>query len=391
MRTISDAERRTRLMTRHGLTPEHRPRSVEEAVEQVVALHATEPHTVYLSLAARVPGLTVADVDRALYQQRTVVKQLAMRRTLWACPRDLLPALWGSASARVALQQEKRVAKEVEDHDIAADGSAWLARAEAAVLARLAGGEEVSATQLRAELVELEGRTRADPDKRHATSQPVGRHVLTVLGARGLVLRGHNAGHWRTNRNAWVSAPAWLGEAPAPLGESEGYAELVRRWLARFGPGTEADLVWWLGATRGAVRRALADVGAVTVGLESGAEGWVLADDEDPVEPVAPAAALLPVLDPTTMGWRDRDFHLHRDHTAHLFDVNGNAGTTAWWDGRVVGCWVQHDDEVEVRLCEDVGAHASAALEAEAQRLSAWLGDVVISSVYKSPLMKQRA
>ena len=70
----------------------------------MTVLHATEPATVYLSLHARVDGLTRADVDRALYDERTLVKQLAMRRTLFVFPRDLLPAAWGSASARVAAQ-----------------------------------------------------------------------------------------------------------------------------------------------------------------------------------------------------------------------------------------------------------------------------------------------
>ena len=153
-------------------------------------------------------------------------------------------------------------------------------------------------------------------------------------------------------------------------------------------PGTEADLVWWLGATKAAVRRALADVGAVEVALEHGGTGWLLAEDEAPAPEVPPAAALLPVLDPATMGWRDRDFHLDPGHTAYLFDTNGNGGATAWWDGRIVGAWVQDAGEVRVLLREDVGAEARAALDAEAERLATWLGDVVVASVYKSPLMK---
>ena len=84
-----------------------------------------------------------------------------------------------------------------------------------------------------------------------------------------------------------------------------------------------------------------------------------------------PWAALLPVLDPTTMGWKQRDFYLAADDVPHLFDSNGNAGTTAWWDGRVVGCWVQDDDGVvSVVLRRDIGAEGSGALEAEAERLT---------------------
>ena len=86
--------------------------------------------------------------------------------------------------------------------------------------------------------------------------------------------------------------------------------------------------------------------------LDGGGTGWVLPDDVEPVDDVEPWAALLPVLDPTVMGWKERDFYLG-PHAPHLFDSNGNAGTTAWWDGRIVGCWVQDDaGVVEVRPLE---------------------------------------
>lgn len=388
MRTITDRERRHRLMARHGLAEGHRPTTIDEAVRRLVVLHATEAPSVHLSLAARVPGVVPEDVERALYDDRTLVKQLAMRRTLFGFPRDLLPAAWGSASARIVGPQERAIAKEVVQHGVADDGEAWLARAEAAVLDRLADGSALTARQLREELPEIEGRTQADPTRTWAVAQSFAPRVLTLLGSRGRLMRAGNEGHWRTSRPTWARTEHWLGEVPQPLDEQAGYAELVRRWLEQFGPGTEADLVWWLGATKAAVRRALVDVDAVEVVLESGEPAWVVPGDEDVAPEVAPAAALLPVLDPTTMGWRGRDWYLPPHHTPYLFDSNGNGGTTAWWDGRIVGAWVQDAGEVRVLLQEDVGAEATAALEAKAAELADWLGDVVISSVYKSALMK---
>jgi hypothetical protein len=103
---------------------------------------------------------------------------------------------------------------------------------------------------------------------------------------------------------------------------------------------------------------------------------------------VEPWAALLPVLDPTVMGWKQRDFYLG-DHAPHLFDRNGNAGTTAWWDGRIVGCWVQDDAGVVRRVRSvDVGADGRAALAAEAERLTRWLDGIRIGSVYQSLQMR---
>lgn len=389
MQTISDAERRARIALRHGLAPAHRFDSVEAVTRAMTVLHATEAATVHLAVAARSEGVTPEDVETSLYDDRSVVKQLAMRRTLFVLPRDLLPAAWGSASARVATSERKRIAKAIAGAGIAADGEAWLDAARDATLARLAAGPATT-SELRAQVPELAGMIGGDTDKPWDRPVPVAPWVLTHLGLDGVALRGRNAGHWRLNKPSWVRTEDWLRAVPARLDEADGYAELVRRWLATFGPGTHVDIQWWLGSTKTAVTRALADVGAEEVGLEDGTTGWVLPGDTEPVGPVEPWAALLPTLDPTVMGWKARGFHLDPAHVPFLFDTNGNAGTTAWWDGRVVGCWVQDDaGVVRLSLLEDVGPDGAAALEREAERLTTWLDGTVIGNVYASRQMKQ--
>ncbi|WP_101525546.1 winged helix DNA-binding domain-containing protein [Nocardioides houyundeii] len=389
MRHVTDSERRRRLARRHALAPGHRVESAEAATRAMTVLHATESPSVYLSLWARVDGLRVEDVDRALYQDRTLVKQVAMRRTLFVFPRDLLPAAWGSASARVAAAHRVRLAKDAQLGGLTEDGAAWVEAAERAALAQLADGVERSAQRLREEVPALAGRIEMSPGKSYGGNNPIAPRLLTQLGVEAKIVRGHNGGHWRTNRPQWTTMAAWLGEVPAPATEREGYAELVRRWLATFGPGTEADLVWWLGSTKSALRAALADVAAVEVGLDGGGTGWVLPDDLEPEPDVEPWGALLPVLDPTVMGWKERSFYLGT-HGPLLFDTNGNAGTTVWLDGRIVGCWVQDPDGVVViNLLEDVGADTRTALDREAERLTTWLEGHRVSTVYPSSAMKE--
>jgi hypothetical protein len=165
-------------------------------------------------------------------------------------------------------------------------------------------------------------------------------------------------------------------------------AELARQWLAAFGPGTAADLKWWTGWTMGAARSALAAVGAVEVALD-GAVGYVLADDVDRVTAPAPAAALLPALDPTAMGWTQREWYLGA-HRGALFDRSGNIGPTVWWDGRIVGGWAQRrEGDVVTRLLEDVGGEACAAVSAAAQGLTEWLGAARIRSRFPTPLERE--
>ncbi|MDQ2636564.1 MAG: winged helix DNA-binding domain-containing protein, partial [Actinomycetota bacterium] len=100
MRSFPVAERRARLARRHFLAVP--ADSAETVTGNVVGLHATDPATPYLSLWARVPGVTVADVDAEFYDRRGLVKHLAMRRTLWAVRTADLPLIQSAASDRVA-------------------------------------------------------------------------------------------------------------------------------------------------------------------------------------------------------------------------------------------------------------------------------------------------
>src|SRR5262249_57420361 len=170
----------------------------------------------------------------------------------------------------------------------------------------------------------------------------------------------------------------------------------ARRWLHAFGPAPRADLQWWAGWTAGQVRQALDQLEIAEVDLD-GTAGVMLAADEDAPPAAGPWAALLPALDPTAMGWRDRGWYVG-EHAPALFDRSGNIGPTAWWDGRIVGGWAHRKDgEVAVRLLEDAGAGAAAAIPAEAQRLRDWIGadqrhaKTLIPPRFRPPLERELA
>ncbi|CAN5569854.1 winged helix DNA-binding domain-containing protein [soil metagenome] len=358
-----------------------------EAAESVVCLHATDPSTVYLSAWARTEEMAVADLDRALYADRSLLKHLAMRRTLWVLPRATVPFAQAGASERVAGAERRRLIKEVEGAGVHRDGERWLEGASGDVLAALAGGREATSTELRAEIPSLEGSITYGEGKSWAGEMPLGPRVLNVLHAGGEIVRASNDGAWTASRPRWASAEAWLGEEiPAPAA-AEGTDRMVKLWLRAFGPGTEADIKWWLGSTLRAVRAALASLEAVEVAIDGGT-GYVMPGDLEPAEEVDPWAALLPSLDPTTMGWLERDWYLG-GHKKQVFDSNGNAGPTVWWNGRIVGGWRQRDGgEVDVQLLEDAGAEAAGAIELEAARLTDWLAGTRVLPRFPSPLFK---
>jgi hypothetical protein len=295
-----------------------------------------------------------------------------------------------AAAARVADNEHRRLVGDVRKAGVAGDGETWVRRACAAAVGYLAEHGPASSTELRAALPALAGTYNPAPGKPWGAEVPLAPRVLTVLSARGDIVRGPNDGAWTVSRPRWATTTSWLATPGDPVPARDAQAELTRRWLRTFGPATVADVKWWFGTTLTAARTALSDAGAVEVDLHGGA-GWALADDLD-VEPDAPPwCALLPGLDATTMGWFDRDWYLgpHRDQ---VFDRNGNAGPTAWWNGRVVGGWYQDDAaRVCLQLVDDPGRDGRRALQRRADALTAWLGGTRIRPRFPSPLSKAGA
>ncbi len=222
----------------------------------------------------------------------------------------------------------------------------------------------------------------------NAGVQSVATRTLFLLAADGRIMRGRPRGTWISSQYRWSPVDRWIPGGLADWPTEAARVELARRWLAAFGPGTVADLRWWTGWTAGEVKKALAQVGPVEVEVAGGA-GLVLAADLEPLPEPEPWAALLPALDPTVMGWQGRDWFLGK-HAGTLFDRTGNAGPTVWWGGRVVGGWAQRrTGEVVFRLLEDIGRDGSAAVEAAAERLSRWLGEIRVTPRFRTPLERE--
>ena len=176
----------------------------------------------------------------------------------------------------------------------------------------------------------------------------------------------------------------------AGLGASAARAELARRWLAAFSPALVSDLQWWAGWTGAQTKAALAALPVAEVDLD-GQVGIALADDLSfsASADVPPVAALLPGLDPTSMGWQERSWYVG-PHAPLLFDRTGNIGPTVWWQGRIVGGWAQRPSgEVGYQLVEDIGADGVAAVSAEAARLASWLGTNRVTPRFRTPLERE--
>ncbi|MFF9093428.1 winged helix DNA-binding domain-containing protein [Streptomyces sp. NPDC014802] len=390
VRHIDVAERRARLAVRHRLAGAARAATPEDVADALVALHGTDPATVYLAVGARLadPAGTVAQTERALYEDRSLVRMHGMRHTVFVFPTALTAVVHASTGIAVAARERASLLKGMAA--AGAPDAAWLKEVEESTLAALARCGQATAAELADDEPRLKTQFTYAAGKSYEGVHTVSSRLLRVLGVEGKVVRGRPLGSWTSSQFRWAVAP----EHPE-LDVAGAQAELLRRWLAVCGPATETDLKWWTGWRVTEVRRALAAIRAREVALDEGA-GWVVEGDEEPPGEDAgePWAALLPALDPTAMGWQQRDWCLAPALRPALFDRSGNVGPTVWWDGRVVGGWAQRPDgEIVWRLLEKdgVGRAAEAAIAAEAERLHGWVGATRVTPRFRTPLERELA
>jgi hypothetical protein len=403
--SFTSAQRRDRLAHRHLLLPSQRTDDVVRIAEALVALHSTDPVTVYLSVLSRMRTPSLTAVDQALYADRSLIRHHAMRRTLWVAPPETVRAMHASTTEGLSALERRRTVAMLRDNGIA-DAQTWLDRARDHVLAALAEHGPMTARQLGRLVPELARPLVLARGKPYQGTQSAHSRVLTGLGFDGRLVRGRPIGSWINGQYTWAAMDDWLPGGVDGMDGRMASARLALSWLGRFGPGTTKDLQWWAGWTLGTTRRALEDCAAQPVDLDD-APGWVAPGDvaassepraaeHQPTDPDATDrqatgswVALLPGLDPTVMGWKDRDFYLPPE-AAPAWDRNGNAGPTIWVDGRVVGAWGQaRNGEIRLHWFTDVSAEATAQAAVRAEEIRDWLGEVRFSVRFPGAVNKE--
>ena len=382
---IGDDERRARLGVRHLLADVPKASTLAEAATAMVVLHATDPASVHLEARARMTETSPEALERELYEEPTVLRMIAMRRTLFIVPLTDVALVHAAASVEVAERERARTVKLLTDAGVDQATIASLDELQDVALAAIRERGEVSTAELRELDPRLGERMTVGVGKRYQNTLSVISRVVFNLALGGRTGRGRPRGSWISGQFRWSPIERWLPEGIEPIPVDAARGELVRRWLRTFGPGTRDDIRWWTGWTVRATKAALETIGAVEVTLDDDATGYVLPGDLDPTPPVEPWVALLPALDATTMGWTGRDWYLG-PHRPKLFDTNGNGGPTIWVDGRIVGGWAHlRSGEVVPMLLEDVGTEIRRRIDEEAARLERWIGPARVSGSFPTP------
>lgn len=341
-RVISDRELGRATLARQMLLERERIGAVE-AVERLVALQAQVREPPFVGLWTRVEGFRREELIEAI-ERREVVRATALRCTMHLMSaRDYL-ALWGAIRPAVMRAVRAWTGKRLEAVD--------MDRVVAAVRAQL---EEEPRTfaQLRGLIPALE--PHGDPQ---GVSYAVRAHLPLVQ-----VPDGGSTGH--SNAAPYGLAERVLG---APAAEEPATAELVRRYLAAFGPASVADAQAWSGLTR---LKATFDELRGELATFRGEDGRELFDLPGAPRPSADTPApvrLLPDYDNLVLAYRDRSRFVPQEHRKAVYRPAGVVRATFLVDGRVAGVWKGEAFEPFGRLAK----RDRAALGEEVVQLREW-------------------
>jgi hypothetical protein len=384
VRAIVVQQRRRAMARRHHLGGD--AADPEAVTRALLALHATDPASVYLSVLARSAGSTLADVADALYERRSLVRWMAMRRTLFVFSREDIPTVQAAVSTPLAAMLRRRLIRRLRrngtDPPIEGDIGRWLAELEDRTEEALARRGTAIGAQLGDDEPALKTRilARAPSDR----PQNLTSSLLTLMSADGRLVRATPTGPWTSRHHRWEPTSRWWPQGLPPVDPAEAQRHLARRWLERFGPAMTEDLRWWTGWNTTTTRRVLEGLETEEVDLH-GQAGIILAGCSGDLAG-EPAATLLPALDPTPMGWKNRDWLFGIDPEL-VFDRAGNIGPTLWWDGEIIGSWaVAPNGDLRTEVVADRGAEARAAIGQAASQLHARLNGAAVTPAIRTPL-----
>ena len=390
VRRIGVAERRARLGRRHHLAA---PTTTAEGLAgDLAGLHSSDPPTPYLASWARVKDFAPAELEDALYERRSVLRMIGMRRTLFVVPLDLAAAIDAACTKALVPRERKRLARWLEEygHVRPGGGERWIDRVSAKTLDVLRERGEAAGRELTKEVPELGVRFTYGEGTTWAGSMGGSTRILFLLSIEGKVSRARPVGTFASGQYRWAPMDAWLERpcpssttrqrAPSCYGGGSGRSARARCATSGGGPGgRRAHVEHARGRRRGdgphRRRHRLRAARRPRSGRRTRAVGGAPArprPDRDGLE----GARLVPA----------------EQHVPLLFDRNGNAGPTVWSNGRIVGGWWQDDDGVVVlRLLSRVDAATRRAIERERDRLQDWLGDVRLRLRFPTPLERSSA
>jgi len=313
-------------------------RDAPAVAERLLAVQGQDPRGVRLAIRARTQGLSAADVDRALSEERSLLIAWLNRGTLHLVRSEDYPLLQALTTPPLRTSANRRLAHEgLSPNEVE--------RAVGVIEKALVAEGPLTREQLRERLDE-------------AGMQTAGQaliHLFFLASVRGIVVRGPMAG----KQHAYVLVRDWL-DKPKQIDRDVALAELARRYLVGHAPADDRDLARWAGLP---LRDARAGLSSIAKQLVERDDGLVHLASSPP-SPEVPAPKLIGAYDPVLLGWTSRE-QIIAPHN-HLVTNNGLFRPFAMVNGRAVANWKLNRGRVTIEPLGRITKKAMSVLEADA-------------------------
>jgi Winged helix DNA-binding domain len=318
-------------------------RSAEAVAERLFAVQGQDPRGFRLAVRARTEGVTAADVDRALTQERSLVVGWFNRGTLHLIRSEDYSMLHAVTTPPLRTGSERRLAQEgVPPRD--------AERGVAAIVKALTEEGPLTSDSLRERVVRTG--VRADGQALY--------HVLFKASVDGLIVRGPMAG----KKQAYVLVRDWLPGAK-PVDRDAVLGEFARRYLAGHAPADDRDLARWAGIP-------LRDARAGLAALKPAREPSGPAPAPNRSAPELPPPKLLGAFEPCLLGWTSREDIV--GDAPNLVTVGGMFYPFAMVGGRAVARWKLNGGDLELDPFRRIAKPDREALERDAEDVRRFLG-----------------
>jgi winged helix DNA-binding protein len=322
-------------------------RSATAVAERLLAIQGQDPRGARLAVRARTVGVSAADIDRALTDERSLVITTLNRGTLHLVRSEDYPLLQSLTTPQLMTASTTRLAGDGLDPDT-------TARAVELIDRSIAEDGPLTRVQLRERLARA-----GIPNLEHSLV-----HLIFRAAIEGRIVRGPMIGR----QHALARVADWLSPAPPPPRDAA-LAELGRRYLAGHGPASDRDLARWAGLPLRDARAALRAIGSELRELPGG-----LADlARRPRAAPLPPPRLLGTFEPALLGWCSRSDILGGDEARVVtggvfrnFALVGGRGVALW---RLAGA----NGPVEIEPFAELGETDAAALARDGEAVKRFL------------------
>lgn len=369
-------------MQRHHLAQREPRTRILKVASRLCGLHAQVLSSAELTLWARVEGLKPGDLQRALWEKRTLVKTWAMRGTLHLLPSSELSmwhtALGASGRYRQGLPQQKYFGITLEEHDQLTDA-----------IARALEGRLMTREELVAEVARLTGSVVFG----NKIAESSWGTILKPAAFTGRLCFGPSVGQrvQFTHPDTWLAGSGRTRDSS--IDAHAATAEVTRRYLAAYGPATYRDLARWWGGAMATIRQWIAALGDEVVGFEvEGAKAWMLAAHARELAGHQPerTVRLLPGFDQYVVAASCHAEHLMpKGLRARVYRAQGWISPVLLVNGRMDGTWRHEVKGSRVHVTIDPFVKPLAwvrrAAEEEAERLATFLG-CALNCAFRSPV-----